>query len=190
MTTRTLLLAAAAIGLFAVSYHQISRAKAATPDGTTDALALAGPPASPSTSADAAASITWMTWDEAMAAQKTNPKKLVVDVYTDWCGWCKRMDATTFKDPKVSAYVAEHYHAVKFDAERKDDITYDGHTFSFQRQGKRGVHALAASLLDNRLSYPSVVYFNDAMERIMISPGYKDADNFLKELKYANGEGE
>ena len=134
--------------------------------------------------------IQWMTWDDAVAATKGSPKKIMVDVYTDWCGWCKRMDATTFKDPKVAAYVEANFYAVKFDAEQTEDIVYDGNTFSFQRAGRRGVHQLAASLLDNRLSYPSIVYLNGDMERIMISPGYKDADAILKELKFANGEGE
>jgi len=138
----------------------------------------------------AAASIQWMSWEDAVAANASTPKRLIVDVYTDWCGWCKRMDATTFKDPKVAAYIAENFYAVKLDAEQTEDIVYDGNTFTYQRAGRRGVHQLAASLLDNRLSYPSIVYLNGAMERIMISPGFKDADALLKELRFANGEGE
>jgi len=135
-----------------------------------------------------AVDINWMTWEEAVVATKTNPKKLIIDVYTDWCGWCKRMDATTFKDPKVEAYIAENFYAVKFNAEQREDIVYDGNTFSYKQAGRRGVHELAASLLDNRLSYPSVVYFNGQMERIMISAGYKDPEKMLQELMYANGE--
>lgn len=135
-----------------------------------------------------AVDIDWITWEEAIEANKKNPKKIVIDVYTDWCGWCKRMDATTFKDPKVAAYIAENFYAVKFNAEQREDIVYDGRTFAYKRNGKRGVHELAASLLDNRLSYPSVVYFNGEMERIMISAGFKDSDKMLQELMYANGE--
>lgn len=125
----------------------------------------------------------WMTWEEAVAAQEQNPKHLLVDLYTDWCGWCKRMDETSWSDPEVSAYLEEHFYAVKFDAESKAPITYDGHTFEYQRTGRRGVHELAASLTDNRLTYPSVVYFNPAMERQMVSQGYKDAKGLLAELK-------
>ena len=125
----------------------------------------------------------WMTWDEAIAAQKQAPKHLLVDLYTDWCGWCKRMDETSWSDPEVAAYLEEHFYAVKFDAESKEPITYDGHTFEYQRTGRRGVHQLAASLTDNRLTYPSVVYFNPAMERQMVSQGYKDAEKLLAELK-------
>ncbi len=134
-----------------------------------------------------AVDIQWMTWEQAVQANTANPKPLFIDVYTDWCGWCKRMDATTFKDPKVVQFVADNFYAVKFDAEQKGDIVYDGTTFTFQKTGQRGVHALAASLLDGRLSYPSVVYLNGNMERIMISPGFKDADAILVEMKQAAG---
>ena len=131
--------------------------------------------------------IEWMDWTAAVKANEANPKKIFVSVYTDWCGWCKRMDASTFKDPNVQAYLNENFYAVKFNAEQKEDIVYDGNTFSFQRSGNRGYHELAAAMLDNRLSYPSIVYFNDKMERLMISPGYKDADALLTELKQAKG---
>ncbi len=179
MNSKTLTLGIVALIGFLLCFQQIRSSHSTNGAGVEEARLFANA---------SAADIKWMSWEEAVAANKANPKKIVVDVYTDWCGWCKRMDATTFKDPKVAAYIADHFYAVKFDAEQQQDITYDGHTFSFQRSGKRGVHALAASLLDNRLSYPSVVYLNDNMERIMISPGYKDADKMLQELKYANGE--
>ena len=139
-------------------------------------------------SSTAAADINWMSWDEAVKANKSAAKPLIIDVYTDWCGWCKRMDETTFKDPRVAAYVNDNFYAVKLDAEQKGDIVYDGTTFSFQQQGKRGVHMLAASLLDGRLSYPSIVYLNGQMERTMISPGFKDAEALLGELKQASGK--
>lgn len=134
------------------------------------------------------ADINWLSWEQAVKANARSAKPLVVDVYTDWCGWCKRMDATTFKDPRVAEYVNANFYAVKLDAEQKGDIVYDGTTFSFQQQGKRGVHTLAASLLDGRLSYPSIVYLNGEMERTMISPGFKDADALLAELKQAAGK--
>ena len=50
--------------------------------------------------------INLMTWEQAAAANEKEPKKIFVDVYTDWCGWCKRMDVTTFKDPAVVALIS------------------------------------------------------------------------------------
>ena len=60
--------------------------------------------------------IEWMTLAQAMEAQKAEPKKIFMDVYTDWCGPCKLLDKNTFQNPDVSSYISEHYYAVKFNA--------------------------------------------------------------------------
>lgn len=134
------------------------------------------------------AEIKWYTWEQAQELQKTAPRKIFVDVYTDWCGWCKRMDKTTFADSAVAAYMATHYYPVKFDAEQKADVVFAGHTFKFQPQGTRGVHEFAVALLDGKMSYPSYIYLNEKYERIMVSPGYKEAPDLMKELKFATEE--
>ena len=117
--------------------------------------------------------VKWYSLEEAVALQKKKPKKIFIDMYTDWCGWCKRMDATTFTDPAVSAYLNENFYCVKFDAEQKNPVTFQGKTFNFITSGSRGYHELAAALLDGQLGYPSFVYLNEKLERITISPGYK-----------------
>lgn len=133
--------------------------------------------------------LKWYTWEEAAALNKTAPKKIFVDVYTDWCGWCKRMDRSTFSDPKVMEYMAANFYAVKLNAEQKADIQFNGETFKFvDNGGGRGVHTLAYALLDGKMGYPSMVYLNEKYERIMISPGYKEVDDMLKELKFAAEE--
>lgn len=144
---------------------------------TAPAPAKARETASPGT-------IQWMGMEEALAAQQSDPKPIFIDVYTDWCGWCKKMDQTTFKDPDVVKYMNENFYAVKFDAEQKENIEYKGYTLKFIAQGRRGVHELAYSLLDGRLGYPSYVYLDENQDRITISPGYKTADSFIKELQY------
>lgn len=138
----------------------------------------------------AAPALKWYTWEEAVELNKTKPKKIVVDVYTDWCGWCKRMDKSTFSDPAVMAYLAENFYPVKFNAEQKADIQFAGQTFKFMEGegGRGGVHTLAYSMLDGHLGYPAIVYFNEKFERIMISPGYKEVPAMMKELKFAAEE--
>jgi len=134
------------------------------------------------------AQIKWMSWDEAVVANKKEPKKLLVDVYTEWCGWCKKMDKNVFTDPVIEAYVKENFYAVKFDAEQKESIQYDGHTFKFNPNAtRRGVHDLAVALLDSRMSYPSIVYLDENRDRISISPGFKPADKFINELNFIQG---
>jgi thioredoxin-related protein len=128
--------------------------------------------------------IKWMTWEQAIAASAKQQKKIFVDVYTDWCGWCKKMDETTFADPKVISYMNKNFYNVKFDAEQKANVLYNGHTLKFINQGRRGVHELAYSLLDGQLGYPSYVYLDEQQRRITISPGFKQVPDLLNELKF------
>ena len=135
-----------------------------------------------------AQNIKWYTWEEASELTKTNPKKVFVDVYTDWCGWCKRMDATTFKDAEIVKYLNDNFYPVKFNAEQKDQIDFGGKEFKFVAQGRRGVHQLAYALLDGRLGYPAFVLLDETFARIMISPGYKKVPQLKQELTFANEE--
>ena len=119
--------------------------------------------------------INWMTWSEVEDALKTEKKKVFVDVFTDWCGYCKKMDKTTFKDKEIVKYINENFYAVKFDAENKETITLDGNKYKYVKSGKRGYNQLAADLLKGRLSYPTIVFLNDDLSLIQPIPGYLDA---------------
>jgi thioredoxin-related protein len=137
---------------------------------------------------DTSVQIQWLTWDEAIALNAQQPKKILIDVYTDWCGWCKKMDKETFSDPKIIAMVNTHFYAVKLDAEQKEQVLYKEHTFSFQPEhGRRGAHELAISLLDGRMGYPSLVFLDEKEQRITISPGYKDVSAMQLELSFISG---
>lgn len=129
--------------------------------------------------------VKWMTWQEASELSKVTPKKIFVDVYTDWCGWCKKMDATTFQDPKVVQFLNENFYAVKLNAEMKDEILFNDHLFKWVNAGRNGVHTLAYSLLEGKMSYPSFVTLNESFDRIAIMPGYKQPEQLLTELRFA-----
>jgi len=137
------------------------------------------------TQAQDKAGINWLTWDEAQAKMAEEPKSIFVDMYTSWCGWCKKMDSSTFQNDKVINYLNENFYAVKFNAEQKETITYEGFEFKFVNAGRRGYHQLAHSMLNGRMGYPAFVYFNQDMERIMISPGFKRVEQILPELEFA-----
>ena len=76
------------------------------------------------------AQIDWMTMDQALAAQKLEPKKIFMDVYTDWCGPCKLLDKKTFSNKKVIRYINQHYYAVKFNGEGTESVTYNNFTYT------------------------------------------------------------
>lgn len=132
--------------------------------------------------------INWLSWEEAYELNKTTPKKIFVDIYTDWCGWCKKMDKSTFMDPALVDYMSENFYAVKFNAEQKEDIDWSGNTFKFVNSGRRGVHQLAYSLLNGKTGYPSFVLLDEEFSRIMISPGFKTPEDMMPELVFANQE--
>lgn len=124
-----------------------------------------------------AASINWMTIEEAQEAMKTQKKKIFIDLYTDWCGWCKRMDASTFKDPNIVQFMNKYYYAVKFNAEQKDTVLFNNFAFYNLNPGaKRGTHLFAYSLLDGKMSYPSFTILDENYSRVHVIPGYKQTD--------------
>lgn len=128
--------------------------------------------------------VNWMTLDEAIEKSKTEKRKIFVDVYTDWCGWCKRMDDSTFADPFVAQYLNEHYYPVKFNAEQQQDIVYKDKTYHFKRNGSRGTHELAIEWLNNRLSYPTVVFLDENLSVIQPLPGFLDPAKLEAILNY------
>jgi thioredoxin-related protein len=132
--------------------------------------------------------VKWMTFEEAVEKSKTEKRKIFIDVYTDWCGWCKVMDKKTFSEPAVAKLLNEKYYPVKFNAEQREDIVYNGTTFKFIDQGGRGTHQLAAALLNNQLSYPSVVFLNEDFAIIRILKGYRQAPEFHKIGEFIGGD--
>jgi thioredoxin-related protein len=128
--------------------------------------------------------LTWLTIEEASElGSKSNKKKFLVDVYTDWCGWCKVMDKKTFTDPELIKYLNENFHVVKFNAEQKESVTFKGKTYTWEPMGRNGINTLGLELLQNRMSYPSLVYLNENLEPITVSPGYKEPAQLMSELQ-------
>jgi thioredoxin-related protein len=133
--------------------------------------------------------IDWINFEEAIdlndTEKKVEKKKVIIDMYTDWCGWCKKMDATTFSDPSITKYVNENFHAVKFDGEQKEDIVFKGQTFKFVPSGRRGYHQLAGALVaGGRLSYPNIIFLDEDMNVIQAIPGYQDAKTLSMIMTY------
>jgi uncharacterized protein YyaL (SSP411 family) len=60
--------------------------------------------------------VKWLTFEEAIALHKENPKKVLIDLYTDWCGWCKVMDRETYSNAEISTYINENFYPIKFNA--------------------------------------------------------------------------
>ncbi len=132
--------------------------------------------------------VKWYSIQEAVQLASEEPRVLVIDVYTDWCGWCKRMDATTFSDPAVAELMNKHFYPVKLNAEGKDDIVLGDRTFKFVANGRRGYHEIAAIITKGRLSYPTISYVDYQGKVLEAAPGFKNPDQFKVHLSYYSSD--
>ena len=126
--------------------------------------------------------IQWLTMAEMQAAYSKNPKPILVDVYTSWCGWCKVMDKQTYSNDKVAAYINEKYYAVKFDAESKDSVEWNGKKYGYNERYK--VNDVAMYLLFGELSYPSTVFLPTLDARPAPLAGYLKPKELESPLKF------
>jgi thioredoxin-related protein len=127
--------------------------------------------------------INWMSFNQAHELNQKAPRKIIIDVYTGWCGWCKVMDQRTFTQPAIIDYVNEHFYAVKLDAEQDAAITVGGQTF--RKQGN--THELAINLLQGKMSYPSTVFLDEKMAMIQPIAGYLEPRTFHQIVTYFGG---
>ena len=132
--------------------------------------------------------INWMSMNEALAAQKENPKKIMVDVYTTWCKPCKILDKRTFRNKKLITYVNENFYAVKFNAEGKEKVTYQGFTYTNpnyvegrSKNQRNNQHLFAHALKVN--AYPTIAFFDEESNLISPVKGYKTAEQLEVYLK-------
>ena len=117
-----------------------------------------------------------MSLDEVREAQKTNPKNVLIDVYTNWCGPCKLMDRNTFSNTDIIRIINENYYAVKFNAEGNDTVTFMDKVFtnpnfdSTKTQRRNSSHQFTQFLGVN--AYPSTLFFDSEMNYLTPVRGY------------------
>ena len=127
--------------------------------------------------------LQWSSIENGLNAESLGSKMTLIDVYTEWCSWCKIMDKKTFSDPEVQKYLKENFNLVKFDAESRNRIGFNGKTYTYKAAGKKGMHLLVAELLDGQMSYPSLVFFDKNMDKVRVVRGYKNPSELIQELE-------
>lgn len=133
----------------------------------------------------------WYTLKEALELQKKQPRKILIDIYTDWCGWCKKMDAETFTNPVVVNFLNAHFYPVKFNAEGFDSVTFANHTFINENKGQRSTHQFAQALFQAQNlqpAYPSIAYLDENLQLIRVWSGYWTAPQIELWLNYVVDE--
>lgn len=128
----------------------------------------------------------WVKLDDVEALVEKEPRKVIVDVYTPWCGPCKMMDQRTFKDPEVIQKLGKEYYPVKFNAEGPDPVTFKGKEYSnpnynpARAKTRNAKHQLTPFF--SVRGYPSLVILNEEMEIQDKIVGFKTAEQLLSKL--------
>ncbi len=119
--------------------------------------------------------VKWLTYDQAVALSKKNPKPIFIDVYTDWCGWCKTMDKNTFSNHKVAAYLNKRFYSVKLNPEKKDSVHYKGVAMT---------NGALAGKIFHATSYPTTVYLEGDETLLQPIPGYQAPNDLYRIIHY------
>lgn len=120
------------------------------------------------------AGLQWQTINYGLENAAKAEKLIVLDVYTDWCGWCKRMDRDTYADTSIIGYMNSRYIACKMNPEKKGSLTFDGKQYTLGEFGQAlGIRG-----------YPATVFFNEKGEVLTVLSGYMGPKDFINVLRY------
>jgi len=135
--------------------------------------------------------VKWMSWEQMELAQKKEKRKVFVNIYADWCGWCKRMDATTFKNSDAISALNNSYYAVKFNAQSSNEIVFKDKIYQFKRQGNNGINEFALYLMKANMSteiaYPTLVYMDENLNVIQTFTGLRSPNDIIIISSYYAG---
>lgn len=109
-----------------------------------------------------AETIKWHSYDEGVTLGKSQKKKIFINFFAEWCGYCTKMDKGTFTDPQIVSYLNKNFISIKVDSDRESQIA--------ARYKVRGL--------------PSSWFVSETGEQIGNYPGYIPADNLLPILKF------
>jgi thioredoxin-related protein len=118
--------------------------------------------------------IQWQGFDEGLRTAARDNKYLFIDIYTDWCGYCKKMDMTTFREKQVVSKLGKEFVSVKFNAESDQAVTWNGN---------RLTHAALAEKWGVE-GFPTLLFLNSKGEIIGNFAAYAEADLMVKLLGY------
>jgi len=125
-------------------------------------------------------SLTFSTVEQQM---KVEPKPLVVFLHTDWCNYCALMEKKTFSNPVVQDLLKEKVYFISFNAETKEAVTFQQHSFVFKKKGMQGgVHELAEAL-SSKNAYPALIVLNEKYEIMYQHHAYVGPKEMLQLLK-------
>lgn len=122
----------------------------------------------------AGTAVRWVPLENGLKSAETSKKYLFVSVYTDWCGYCRKLEATTYKAPPVIAELDKHFESVKLNAESDELVTWKG----------KKITARALTALWGVEGFPTLLFINRHGEIVGSFNSYVEPDMMVKLLTY------
>ena len=126
--------------------------------------------------------LTWMNMSELKQKMKSYPKPALIDLYTNWCYWCKVMDKKTYSNSKVIAYINDHFYAIKLDAETKDTIQWKNNSYNYNENYK--VNDFTMYVTSGQPGFPTTVILTDDHSDPISIQGFMEPKEIEPILKY------
>lgn len=127
------------------------------------------------------ATLKWEDWNTGYKKGIDENKIILVDAYTEWCGWCKKMDKDTYSDPDVIKKINKNFIAIKFNPELEKTYFIDSTSYT-----GRELHAMLSK--EYRTGYPTTYFILPQNNKLFINPGYEDPARFMETLDRMLGE--
>lgn len=126
--------------------------------------------------------IDWLSIDEVKIKLQKESRPVLIDLYTNWCYWCKVMNKKTYSDLKVIEYINKYYYAVRLNAETKDSLAWGGEMYKYSDENK--VNNFSIYITQGQLAFPNTVIFADVKKTPASIPGFMEPKEIEVILKY------
>ena len=117
---------------------------------------------------------SWLQMGDAVASAQNDGDIVLIHAYAPWCGWCRELDATTYTDDAVQAYLAEHYEVTRLDIESEETVNFFGGYVPMRELGE----ALGVG------STPTTVFMDSDGSYITHAPSFIPPERFILVLRY------
>ncbi len=132
--------------------------------------------------------VKWYTMEQAVQLNANHPKKIYIYVYSDHCGWCRKMAGNTLTDPVIAKYLNEKYYPVRLNVDMKEAVTVGSKTYTYvpadPSKGTPGYHEFIVAILQGYMAYPAGAFFDQNLTFLGVDRGYKAPADFEKLLHY------